>query len=245
MAAARADCLAGMYEPMTEQTDTPRDDDVLAAELVLGVASEKDLLEGRRRMATDSEFASRVVFWQERLSAMTDDINPVKPPARVKKKLLAQVFPKTCVSVLQRVWLWQGVSMVSVLFAGYLGVQLLEMNTRPDAQPTVLAAQLGSDTSALQVLAVVEPVKHEIALRRISGEVLPNRVFELWAILPDQAPVSLGVLPDSETVRVLVPEALRSQAAEITLAISDEPIGGSPTGAPTGAVLAAGEMKEL
>ncbi len=230
---------------MTEQTDIPRDDDVLAAELVLGLASDKDVIDGRRRMSTDAAFAGQVVFWQERLTAMTDGIDPVKPPARVKKKLLAQVFPKTRVSVLQRVWLWQGVSMASLLFAGYLGVQLLEMNTRPGTQPTVLAAQLVSDTSGLQVLAVVEPVKHEIALRRISGEVIPNRVFELWAILPDQAPVSLGVLPDSETVRVLVPEALRSQAAQFTLAISDEPIGGSPTGAPTGAVLAAGSMTEL
>ena len=70
-------------------------------------------------------------------------------------------------------------------------------------------------------------------------------MLELWAILPDQAPVSLGVLPDSETTRILVPAELRSQAAQITLAISDEPVGGSPTGAPTGDVLAAGAMSEL
>ena len=136
--------------------------------------------------------------------------------------------------------------LAALLFAGYLGVQLLEINTRPDGgQPTVLAAQLTSDTSALRVLAVVEPIKHEIALRRVAGTAAPDRVLELWAILPDQAPVSLGVLPDQETVRVLVPEALRSQAANITLAISDEPVGGSPTGAPTGDVLAAGQMTEL
>ena len=136
--------------------------------------------------------------------------------------------------------------MASLLFAGYLGVQLLEINTRPGGdQPTVLAAQLVSDTSPLQVLAVVEPVKHEIALRRVSGSANEGRVLELWAILPDQAPVSLGVLPDSETTRILVPAELRSQAAQITLAISDEPVGGSPTGAPTGDVLAAGAMSEL
>ena len=135
--------------------------------------------------------------------------------------------------------------MASLLFAGYLGVQLLEINTRPGDQPTVLAAQLVSDTSPLQVLAVVEPIKHEIALRRVSGSANEGRVLELWAILPDQAPVSLGVLPDSETARILVPAELRSQAAQITLAISDEPVGGSPTGAPTGDVLAAGAMSEL
>lgn len=230
---------------MTDITDTPQDDDIVAAELVLGLAAQEDVSAGRRRIATDTAFAQRVIFWQERFTAMTDDIDPVKPPARLKKKLMATVFPKSRVSVLQRVWLWQGISTAALLLAGYLGVQLLEINTRPDARPTVLAAQLVSETGPLRVLAVVEPVSHEIALRRVSGETIPNRVFELWAILPGQAPISLGVLPDGETARILVPEALRSQAAQITLAISDEPIGGSPTGAPTGDVVAAGAMTEL
>ena len=230
---------------MTDIQDTPPDDDLMAAELVLGLASPDDQAAARRRMATDAGFAQRMVFWQERFAAMTDGITPVKLPAKLKKKTLERVFPKPRVSVLQRVWLWQGFSIAAILFAGYLGVQLLQIKTGPVTPPTVLAAQLVSETSGLQILAVVEPVKHEIALRRVSGQTIPNRAFELWAILPGQAPVSLGVLPERETVRVLVPEGLRSQAAQITLAISDEPLGGSPTGAPTGDVLAVGAMTEL
>tara|TARA_R100001369_G_scaffold12634_3_gene26795 strand:+ start:1742 stop:2431 length:690 start_codon:yes stop_codon:yes gene_type:complete len=229
---------------MTQTPEIP-DDDLLAAEMVLGLSSDDDMIAARRRIGTERDFADRVVFWQERMTAMTDGIDPVAPPARIKKKLMAQVFPKQRVTILQRLWLWQGVAMASLLFAGYLGVQLLEANTRPDGQPIVLAAQLVSESSPLEMLAVIEPVKHEIALRRVAGEPIPGRVFEVWAILPDQAPVSLGVLPDSETTRILVPAELRSRAAQITLAISDEPIGGSPTGAPTGAVLAAGAMSEL
>ena len=231
---------------MTQTPETPHDDDLLAAEMVLGLSSDDDMIAARRRVATERDFADRVVFWQERLTAMTDGIDPVSPPARVKKKLMAQVFPKQRVSILQRLWVWQGVAMASLLFAGYLGVQLLEINTRPGGdQPTVLAAQLVSDTSPLQVLAVVEPIKHEIALRRVSGSANEGRVLELWAILPDQAPVSLGVLPDSETTRVAIPPSWRDQTAQMTLAISDEPIGGSPTGAPTGDVLAIGAMTNL
>ncbi len=230
---------------MTDPADTPRDDDLLAAEIVLGLASAEDVSLARRRMATDADFAQKMVFWQERFVSMTDSIDPVVPPARLRKKVLARVFPKARVPLMQRVWLWQGVSAAALIFAGYLGVQLLEVNTRPVGQPTVLAAKLVSDTSPLEVLAVVEPVKHEIALRRLSGGANPDRALELWAILPGAAPVSLGVLPESETTRILVPEALRPQAAQITLAISDEPTGGSPTGAPTGDILAVGAMTEL
>lgn len=229
---------------MTQTPEIP-DDDLLAAEMVLGLSSDYDMIAARRRIGTERDFADRVVFWQERMTAMTDGIDPVVPPARIKKKLMAQVFPKQRVTILQRLWLWQGVAMASLIFAGYLGVQLLEVKTQPGGQPTVLAAQLVSESSPLQVLAVVEPIKHEIALRRVAGTAKEGRVLELWAILPDQAPVSLGVLPDSETARILVPSELRSRPAQITLAISDEPIGGSPTGAPTGAVLAAGAMSEL
>ena len=230
---------------MTDQTEFPDNDDIHAAELVLGLASDDDRAAGRRRMATDPTFAAHVVFWQERLAAMADSIDPVAPPARLKQRMLAQVFPAKRVSILEWVWLWQGISVAALLFAGYLGVQLLTINTQPNQQPAVLAAQLVSDTGPLQVLAVIEPVSHEIALRRIAGEARADRSLELWAILPGQAPISLGVLPDSETARILVPAALRSQAAQFTLAITDEPLGGSPTGGPTGDVLAAGPMTTL
>jgi anti-sigma-K factor RskA len=60
----------------------------------------------------------------------------------------------------------------------------------------------------------------------------------LWLIAGNNAPVSLGVLPDAGAVTLMVAEALAVQLAGGTLAISDEPDGGSPTGAPTGAVLA-------
>ncbi|KKK92899.1 hypothetical protein LCGC14_2698290, partial [marine sediment metagenome] len=60
-----------------------------------------------------------------------------------------------------------------------------------------------------------------------------------------QAPVSLGVLPDSKTMRIPIPPLWRDQTAQMTLAISDEPVGGSPTGAPTGDILAVGAMANL
>jgi len=41
-----------------------------------------------------------------------------------------------------------------------------------------------------------------------------------------------------------VPDDLRRRVAGAVLAISDEPEGGSPTGAPTGDVLAVGPVQE-
>ena len=63
--------------------------------------------------------------------------------------------------------------------------------------------------------------------------------MELWLIPADGVPRSIGVIPVAErTAMVLSPQILAALAAGTTLAISDEPAGGSPTGQPTGAVLA-------
>jgi anti-sigma-K factor RskA len=66
-----------------------------------------------------------------------------------------------------------------------------------------------------------------------------GKSFELWA-LPDNggAPVSLGLMPDSGELTRTLTEAQRSALlGSSKVAVSLEPTGGSPTGAPTGPVL--------
>ena len=61
----------------------------------------------------------------------------------------------------------------------------------------------------------------------------------------DAAPASLGVLPDDPHAVLEVAEGHRAAMPNATLAISDEPAGGSPTGLPTGDVLAAGQVSSI
>ena len=86
----------------------------------------------------------------------------------------------------------------------------------------------------------------ELKLRQHGGAPPGKLDRELWAIIGVDAPVSLGVLPSrlyfGIRVVISVPENLRGDFQKATLAISEEPVGGSPTGAPTGAVLAAGAL---
>jgi anti-sigma-K factor RskA len=94
-------------------------------------------------------------------------------------------------------------------------------------------------------LAVYDPDTTELRLTRTAGDAAEGRVLQLWAIAGAAAPVSLGVLPADPTTAVILPEALRADVAGLVLAVSDEPPGGSPTGAPTGAVLAVGQVSGL
>lgn len=224
--------------------EMPQGDDLLAAELALGLLEGEELAQVRARAARDPEFAQLVNGWQERLVAMTDNIAPVVPPKRVKKRLEKALFAARPVPLSERLWVWKGLSLAAVALAAYMGFQQLEPQA-PTSDGALFATQLTGDGVSLQVLAVLDTARGDVAVNRVAGEEAPGRVFELWAIVPEAAPVSLGVLDAGGTMRVNLPEALRGRAAEITLAISDEPTGGSPTGAPTGAVLAAAPLVEL
>ena len=74
--------------------------------------------------------------------------------------------------------------------------------------------------------------------------VAADRALELWSLPPQGAPVSLGLISSSGATvlaRERLPRTLlRGGTAQ--LAVSLEPPGGSPTGAPTGPVLYAGRL---
>jgi anti-sigma-K factor RskA len=69
-------------------------------------------------------------------------------------------------------------------------------------------------------------------------EAPPDKSYELWSIEPNAAPKSLGLVEQASLSRAL-PVAPTGKA---TLAISLEPKGGSPTGAPTGPVVFSGAL---
>lgn len=227
---------------MTDSPD-PEDIDVLAAEYVLGLLDEATAREAHSLALTDPTFAAEVTFWQERLATLAEETAPVVPGVAAKRALMARLFgkdPKT--SWLASLGLWRGLTTAALLAVAVLGYQVATY----DRIPTLYATELVSDTGDLRVLAVYDSVTGHIRITRTDGGAGPGRDLELWAIAEGQAPIAVGLLPD-DRIRAgyALPEGLDTIAAGLTLAISDEPDGGSPTGQPTGAVLALGAIEEI
>lgn len=73
-----------------------------------------------------------------------------------------------------------------------------------------------------------------------------DKSFELWILPPDKsAPISLGVLPQQGNQQVIVSDQIATMVADGALAVTLEPIGGSPTGKSTGPVVYQGKVAEI
>ena len=111
----------------------------------------------------------------------------------------------------------------------------------PAAPPMV--AMVG-DKQATKVMVSWDPSARQMVLA-VAGT-LPgdaSHSHELWVIPADGTPRSLGMMPADKQSHMRLAEALASLLQQgATIAISVEPRGGSPTGAPTGPVIATGAL---
>ena len=221
------------------------EDSLLAAEYVLRLLDPAEEARLAARLAREPALAEEVAGWATRLAGMADEVAPVTPRAAVKAGLERRLFgiaPR--LPFWQRAGLWQGVSLAALAVAGFVSWQSLQPPADPVRAP-LFVSEIAAEDRSLRLLAVYDAASTELRLTRTAGAAADGRVLQLWAIAGDAAPVSLGVLPEVATAAVILPDALRAGVADLVLAVSDEPPGGSPTGAPTGAVLAVGQVSGL
>lgn len=226
--------------------DTPRDEEsLLAAEYVLRLLDPTEEARVAARLAREPALAEEVAAWRVRLSGLEAEVQEVAPRAAVKTGLERRLFGMPSRAPFwQRAGLWQAVSLASLAVAAFFAVQSLQLPQDPARAP-LFVSEIAAEDQSLRLLAVYDSQAAELRLTRTAGSAAAGRVLQLWAIAGDAAPVSLGVLPEGDTAAVILPDALRAGVADLVLAVSDEPPGGSPTGAPTGAVLAVGQVSAL
>jgi anti-sigma-K factor RskA len=128
-------------------------------------------------------------------------------------------------------------AILALVAAALLTVPLAARGPAP--RPAV--AVLVDDTRQASWLALVNPAGTRLELRALTTQAPPpGRAFELWLIArADEPPRSLGLVPPGGRAVEQLPVLLRPGAM---LAISVEPAGGSPSGAPTGPLVLSGAV---
>ena len=233
---------------MTAQ-DELTGDDALAAEYVLGVLPADERQGVADRIARDRAFAQLVDQWEERLGPLGEGYAETPPHASVKAALDRRLFGPDAIPARSGFWqsltVWRTIAAALAALLLLIAVPVLRSTFVHEDQAR-LVALLSAEGSAVSYLAIYEPKTASVDLSRVGAAQAGEKDFELWVINKDKAPVSMGVIPPGETAKVELSDALRRQVqAGANLAISLEPKGGSPTGQPTGPVVAVGELRNI
>ncbi len=236
----------------------------LAAEYVLGtmVGAARSHFERLCASMDGAAFDGERRFWEQRLGALGTQLPPKAPPETIwislEQRIAGDVAKNTdkivplrpaTVSAAPRGRFVQAWALLTTAASVVLAVLLVRVYQRP---PVTVVQRVAAAPAAMPYVAALNlpkaPMHFTLALSPERGVMtvaasgsypkLGAHSLELWWISP-KGPVALGVLPTHGEGRMNLPKGLPTQG-QMTLAVSLEPVGGSPTGQPTGPVLTSG-----
>ena len=223
--------------------------DTLAAQYVAG------LLRGGARRRFEAllpghpALRAAVAAWEQRLMPLTGVLPPVAVPAVVWRRIEQRLWPQpVSESWWRRLGVWRAATGVTAMACLSLALLWQLQPLAPVAPPVVVVLQATeAGVPSTLLVASVSGDGQAMVMRPLQPVALPaNRALELWAVPPQGAPRSLGLI-SAQGITVLqrerLPPHLLDAGRTAALAVSVEPPGGSPTGAPTGPVLYAGKLQ--
>ncbi|HXI36953.1 MAG TPA: anti-sigma factor [Burkholderiales bacterium] len=215
----------------------------LAAEYALGTLRGAARARFKRWMREDAAIARAVAEWEGRLAPMAASVAERRPPARLWREIEARLSPA---APSRRGFLWKGLGLA----AGGAAAAVVVMAVFPALQrPTAGYIALLSDPRTQKPVLIVSARRNDtdLQIRTLDPAIqVADASLELWALPKGGKPRSLGLISDSErpgfnrAALRMTANADRTLSDVPTLAVSLEPRGGSPVGAPTGPVLYSG-----
>lgn len=239
-------------------SDLPDDLDMLAAEYVLGTLEGADLDRARALESSADDFRRTVARWRTHFLVLDDTAAALSPSPALWDKIEAQVAafppladarkparPTGILASLSRSGLWGSLnfwrpaalaaSFASLLLAANLIVRV-QRGPEPPIHVAVLTTGQGKPAAVVNVYA--DGTTEFVPLEAVQAP--EGQVIEIWTLQnPQQGPTSIGKLSSARRIRLNL-ENLRKPEANHLFELTLEPLGGSPTGKPTGPVLMKG-----
>lgn len=217
--------------------------DALAGEYVLGLLEPEQKREVELALPKNDALRRSIAFWENRLQPLSAVAPAAEPPPdtweKIAGRLLLQAQRRSMPPWWNDAapWRWATAGFAAIAAALLIFVAL-------PFRVSTYEAVLEAPKSAIPGF-IAAGGSHRLIVREVAGIAPPpNRVFEVWAIFPHmQHPQALGVVPADGVLRLTALPTVAFWGA--TLAVSIEPVGGSPTGQPTGPVVYSGTVQTM
>ena len=246
-------------QPQPSGLDGLTELEALAMDHALGGGSRAERKAAELRLLSDPEFRAAVERWQVMLAPL-DDVTPgIAPPPSVWAGIAAEVEPQprraAALPAVAGGWwnnlgLWRGLAFAGPVLTVVAVTVLVQGTWYPGAPaavaggPALIATLADADGKPL-IAAAFDPASGQVRFAPVaaSDKAIGGTVPELWVIEGKNPPRSLGVIDIAVGRSQTIPrDRLAGLKPGVILAISIEPTGGSPTGAPTGPVIATGKL---
>ena len=225
---------------------------------LLGTLEGADLDRARALEGAADDFRRAVARWRTHFFALDDTAAALSPPPALWDKIEAQITgspqladlrkpskPEGILARLSRSGLWGSLTFwrpaaltagfASLMFAVGLIIQL-QRGPEPPIHVAVLTTGQGKPAAVVNVYA--DGTTEFVPLEAVQAP--EGQVIEIWTLQnPQQGPTSIGKLSSARRIRLNL-ENLRKPEANHLFELTLEPLGGSPTGKPTGPVLMKG-----
>lgn len=224
------------------------------AEYVLGVLDADARAAVAHEVRTSDEAAVAVALWQRRLTPWAETLAEVAPPpyvwARIEGALKleapARTSPHKGLWDNLPLWRWFGMGAGALAAALLVVVALPPTTTSPPAPVSAgyMASTIQQDSGVTGWTATMD-LQHArmIVVPAAPAAFAQGKAPELWLIPPGEKPISVGMIALDKPTTLALDQALLSRLGPTAaLAVSVEPTGGSPTGQPTGPVIAKGAI---
>lgn len=228
--------------------------DIEAAEYVLGTLTAEERARFASRLAGDAGLREAMRQWRDRLAALDETAMPEAPPVEVWRAIEratrgeraaspAAEIVSNVVTLRRRLAVWRGAALgAGALAAGLAAIVVLDrlsVAREPEGGRYVAVVDTGGHEPAL--IAEVDTHTGIIRIRSLAAETPSGQSLELWHVAEGQAPRSLGLLEAGADAQTIQDAAIAAPAAGV-IAVSVEPRGGSPSGAPTGEIVYSGQL---
>ncbi|HEC54459.1 MAG TPA: anti-sigma factor [Gammaproteobacteria bacterium] len=214
----------------------------LAADYAIGLMPATACRRFEALLLDDPALRVELGHWQDALASLTGSLPERPVPTHVWAGIQARIDPQVLhMPAKTPFWkAWRVLAAACAVVVALLVGVLYQRDIGVEYNATLVNT---SQQPALRIHAFADHLQVEsLALTAVA----PTHDLELWAIPPGGKPISLGLVPAAGKGRIQLSEAQQALlSAPLTLAVSLEPRGGSPTGQPTGPVLYQGQLASL
>lgn len=233
---------------------------IVAAEYVIGTLDASERADVAARAIYDKDLQQAIVKWQNHFASLNEQVAEQTPRADLLKDILAKLeserrldspqqaqqtaqqeqkvsLQDELLRLRQQVSKWRRMSFSAVALAACLVLVIfLQPMSQQPLQNSPLVAVFQQDDQQPAFIMSLDLTSRQLTVRAVTAKDPQGKTYQLWIKADEigQNPRSLGVLG---SVSVPIQKQLDFDADVIrhaTFGISVEPLGGSPTGLPTG-----------